>query len=76
VPQDDAEAVRWFRRSADQGYRGGQYNSALMLFAGRGVARDPTAAEELLSIAAEHDHLEARRELQRLRLRQQSRNPN
>jgi TPR repeat protein len=70
VRHDDVEAVKWFRRSTDQGYRGGQYNLALMLLEGRGIARDLTAAEELLSRAAEHEHLEARQELQKLRQKQ------
>ncbi len=64
------EAVRWFRRSADQGYRGGQYNLALMLLAGRGVAHDLAAAEELLARAAGNGHAGARRELQKLRPKQ------
>lgn len=67
VPRDDVEAVKWFRRSADQGYRGGQYNLALMLLDGRGVEHDRTAAEGLLSLAAEQNHRGARRMLQGLR---------
>ena len=26
VPQDHAEAVRWYRRAAEQGYAGAQFN--------------------------------------------------
>jgi TPR repeat protein len=63
------EAVKWFRRSADQGYRGGEYNLALMLLESRGVARDADAALRLLSRAAAHNHGGARRELETLRSR-------
>ena len=26
VPEDDAEAVRWYRKAAEQGHAGAQYN--------------------------------------------------
>ena len=40
VPQNDAEAVEWFRKSAIQGNRGGQYALGKMYESGRGVAED------------------------------------
>ena len=40
VPQDDAEAARWYRRAAEQQHAGGQYQLGLAYFAGRGVPRD------------------------------------
>ena len=42
VPQDDAEAVRWYRRAAEQEHAGGQYQLGLAYFAGRGVPRNRT----------------------------------
>ena len=30
VPENDAEAVKWFRKAADQGYASAQYNLGLM----------------------------------------------
>ena len=30
VPQDDAEAVQWFRQAAEQGYAEAQYNLGIM----------------------------------------------
>ena len=37
VPQDDAEAVRWWRLAAEQGYAYAQTNLGGMYGAGRGV---------------------------------------
>jgi TPR repeat protein len=37
VAQNDAEAVRWLRKAADQGHTIAQRNLAIMLEAGRGM---------------------------------------
>ena len=37
VRQDDAEAVRWYRQAAEQGYAAAQYNLGAMYANGRGV---------------------------------------
>jgi hypothetical protein len=39
VPQSDVEAARWYRKAADQGDAGAQYNLGLMFDQGRGVAQ-------------------------------------
>ena len=44
VPEDDTEAVRWFRLAADQGDTQAQYSLALMYGNGRGVAQDDVQA--------------------------------
>jgi TPR repeat protein len=44
VPRDDAEAVRWYRKAADQGDADAQRNLGLMYATGRGVARDDVEA--------------------------------
>ncbi|MNV71035.1 Sel1 repeat protein [compost metagenome] len=45
LPRDGVEALRWYRRSADQGNVYGQYFSGLLLGRGRaGVTRDLDAA--------------------------------
>jgi Sel1 repeat len=44
VPQNDATAMSWFRKGADQGDAAGQSELALMYASGRGVARDYVAA--------------------------------
>ena len=40
VPQDDAKAVEWFRKSADQGNAEAENSLGVMYGLGRGVARD------------------------------------
>ena len=40
VPQDYNEAVRWFRKAADQGLADAQFNLGIMYFHGEGIAQD------------------------------------
>ena len=40
VPQDDAEAVRWYRLAAEQGYVIAQTNLGVMYSTGQGVPED------------------------------------
>ncbi|HCN10096.1 MAG TPA: hypothetical protein DIT01_19390, partial [Lentisphaeria bacterium] len=44
VPQDDAEAVKWFRKAAEQGYPQAQYNLGVAYANGEGVPEDDVAA--------------------------------
>ena len=48
VPQDDAEAVRWYRLVADQGDADAQTNLGIMYGSGQGVRQDN--AEALLTM--------------------------
>ena len=52
VPQDDAEAVRWHRRAAEQGYAVAQYNLGVMYAKGQGVGEDKVEAHMWLNLAA------------------------
>ena len=52
LPQDDAEAVRWFRLAGDQGHAEAQYNLEGMYAEGFGVPQDRVAAHMWLSLAA------------------------
>ena len=52
VPQDDAEALRWYRLAADQGNASAQANLGRMYAEGRGVPQDRVAAHMWLSLAA------------------------
>lgn len=56
-------ALRWYRRSADQGWAGGQYRLGLMYLKGEAVARDEARALELMRAAADQEHDEALEEL-------------
>ncbi len=41
VAQDHAQAVKWYRRAAEQGQINAQHNLGLMYYFGYGVAKDP-----------------------------------
>lgn len=59
VPQSDAEAVKWYRKAAEQGYMYGQYNLGGMYEAGLGVPRDDGEAVKWFRKAAEQGHADA-----------------
>jgi TPR repeat protein len=52
VPQDAAEAARWYRRSAERGYAPAQLALGLALDGGWGVAQAPTEAVDWYRRAA------------------------
>ena len=52
VLKDDKEAVKWYRKAADQGVAIAQYNLALMYDNGRGVLKDYVAAYAWYSLSA------------------------
>ena len=52
VPQDDAEAVRWYRLAAAQGFAEAQFTLGLMYRDGRGVLQDSVIAHMWLIIAS------------------------
>lgn len=59
VFQNDAEAVRWYRRAAAQGYAMAQYNLGNHYLAGRGVPQDDGEAIKWFRRAAEQEILPA-----------------
>ena len=50
--QGDAGAVKWFRKAAEQGYAGAQYNLGTMYGNGEGVPKDSVLAYMWLNLAA------------------------
>ncbi len=52
VPQDFAEAVRWFRLAAEQGDAGAQFNLAFMYSNGQGVPQNYVLAHKWLNLSA------------------------
>jgi hypothetical protein len=44
VPEDDAEAAKWYRQAADQGHVNAQFNLGVMYANGEGVAEDAAEA--------------------------------
>jgi hypothetical protein len=63
VPQDDTEAVRWYRKAAEQGYPVAQSNLGSMYALGKGVKQDYVQAYMWFNIAAEHGDANARKNL-------------
>ena len=58
-PQDDAEAVQWYRRGADQGDAYAQFNLGNMYFEGRGVPQDDAEAVKWYRRAADQGNVDA-----------------
>lgn len=63
VRQDDAEALKWFRKSAEQGYAPAQYSLGHMYLEGAGVSQDLARATAYFGKAAEQGYLKAQYEL-------------
>ena len=59
VQQNDAEAVKWYRRAADQGHAEAQYNLGVMYDDGQGVQQDYAEAVKWYRRAAEQGHAKA-----------------
>jgi len=56
VERDDAEAVKWFRKAAEQDYASAQNQLGMMYEQGRGVPRDYVKATEWYRKAAERGY--------------------
>jgi TPR repeat protein len=52
VARDYVEAVRWFRKAAEQGNTEGQWNLGVIYYEGRGMPRDYVEAHMWLNLAA------------------------
>jgi TPR repeat protein len=52
VPQDYAEAVRWYRKAAEQGLASAQFDLGLMYASGQGVPQDYVLAHMWLNLSA------------------------
>lgn len=57
VPQDYAQAIAWYRKSAKQGDQRAQYNLGMMYSKGQGVAEDNSKAARWFRIAALQGHV-------------------
>ena len=63
MPQDDAEAVKWYRRAAEQGYASAQFNLGFMYGNGHGVPQDYAKAVTWYRRAAEQGDADAQNNL-------------
>lgn len=53
VPEDDAEAAKWYRKAADQGHVNAQFNLGVMYANGEGVNRNAAEAASWYRKAAD-----------------------
>ena len=60
VAKDDAEAVKWFRKAAEQNYADAQYNLGVCYDSGEGVAKDEIEAYKWWLLAAGHGNDDAK----------------
>ena len=63
VPEDDAEAARWFLSAAQQGHAIAQYYLGYMYAQGDGIPRDNARAMHWYRLAAERGHAGAKERL-------------
>ena len=59
VPQDNAEAVRWYRLAADQGFASAQYRLGTMHLRGFGVPQDDAEGVRWYRLAADQSYVPA-----------------
>ena len=59
VPENDAEAVKWYRKAADQGYVKAQYNLGYMYANGEGAPENDAEAVKWYRKAAEQGDADA-----------------
>ena len=59
IPQDMAEALKWLRKAAEQGYAEAQLHLGLMHGLGQGVPQDYVQAYTWFSAAAAHGNRKA-----------------
>jgi hypothetical protein len=52
VPQNYSEAMKWYKKAADQGYTEAQYNLGVMYYFGKGVPQNYAKAYSYWSVAA------------------------
>ena len=59
MAEDAAEAVKWFRKAAEQGYAKAQYNLGISYYNGAGVTKDATESVKWFHKAAEQGEAQA-----------------
>jgi TPR repeat protein len=67
IPENDAEAVKWFRKAADQGVAYAQYNLGVMYERGMGVPENSIRAYVWWSMAKTQGHTVATENLEILK---------
>ena len=62
VPQDDVEAVAWYRKAAEQGQADAQLSLGFMYSGGRGVPQDDVEAYKWFNLATTYADAKGQRE--------------
>lgn len=60
VPQDNQQALSWYRKAAEQGHIDAQYNLGVMYEEGLGVPQDDSQSQHWYRKATEQGHAEAK----------------
>jgi TPR repeat protein len=63
VPENDAEAVKWYRKAADQGHAKAQSNLGVMYYNGDGVPENHVRAYVWLSMAKTQGYEKAKKQI-------------
>ena len=66
VPKDEVEAVKWFRKAAEQGDARAQFHLGFAYSNGQGVTKDDAEAIKWFRKAAEQGDAEAQEALRKL----------
>jgi TPR repeat protein len=66
VTQNHQEALKWFRKGAEQGFALAQYNLGVMYHNGQGVAQNHEEAVKWYRKAAEQGYADAQKALKEL----------
>ena len=67
IPENDVEAVKWYRKAAVQGDPDAQHNLGAMYYVGDGVTENNISAYVWLSMAKTHGNLNAAKSLEILK---------
>ena len=59
MPQNHREAVKWWRKAAEQGHPGAQFSLGSSYFLGNGLPKDYAKAYMWLCLAKEQGHAKA-----------------
>lgn len=65
VTCDYSEAVKWYRKAAEQGYASAQFNLGYCYYFGKGTSEDRISAKNWMEKAAANGHSDAKKFLQR-----------
>ncbi|MDB3966611.1 sel1 repeat family protein, partial [Porticoccaceae bacterium] len=67
IPENDAEAVKWYRKAAEQGDANAQYNLGFMYYNGEGIPENHVGAYVWWSMAKTQGHKGAKGNLEILK---------